>query len=271
MIRREGADVADEVPELARPLKIPHLVDADERAIDRVKLASADLARIILSQGSGESKMRAAGELDWRLRQATGIAKAPFVAAFVRMLVEAGEKVVLFGWHLEVFRLWMQLLCEARPVRYTGEESVAEKERSKAAFLEGNAGVMLMSLRAGAGLDGLQGVCRIGVFGELDWSPGVHEQCGGRLWRPGQKETVRLYFLHADSGADPIMVQVLGLKTSQVAGIRDRGRGVLEAPLDAGDHMKRLAEDVLARAERAGGGVPLLAGLPEKGLEEPST
>lgn len=274
MIRRTGPDVADEVPELSQPLKIPHLVDADERAVDRVKLASADLARIILSQGSGEAKMRAAGELDWRLRQATGIAKAPFVAAFVRMLVEAGERVVLWGWHLEVFRLWMDLLKEAKPVRYTGEESVAEKERSKAAFVAGDARVMLMSLRAGAGTDGLQDVCRVGVFGELDWSPGVHEQCGGRLWRPGQRDTVRLYFLHADSGADPIMVQVLGLKTAQVDGVKGRARGVLEAPVDAGEHMRLLALDVLARAERAGGGAPpLLAELPalaEKGLAEPS-
>ena len=272
MLRRVGADVADEVPELARPLRIPHLVDADEHAIDRVKLASADLARIILSQAGGEAKMRAAGELDWRLRQATGIAKAPFVAAFVRMLVEAGEKVVLFGWHLEVFRLWMELLRPFCPVRYTGEESLTEKERARALFVEGDAKVLLMSLRAGAGLDGLQGVSRVAVFGELDWSPGVHEQCVGRLWRPGQKETVRAYFLHADSGADPVIVQVLGLKQAQVDGIKDRGRAVLAAPLDAGDHMRRLAADVLARAERsAGGPAPLLAGVSEKGLEAPST
>lgn len=272
MLRRVGADVADEVPELARPLRIPHLVDADERGLDRLKLASADLARIILSGAKPEDRMRAAGELDWKLRQATGLAKAPFVAAFVRMLVEAGEQVVLWGWHLAVYDVWMEILRKAgaNPVRFTGEESLGQKEAAKQAFLAGTARVLIMSLRAGAGVDGLQGVCRVGVVGELDWAPGVHEQCGGRIWRPGQQEQVRLYFLHAASGADPVMVEVLGLKQGQVEGLRDRGRGVLQAPVDAQGHMRALALDVLAR-ERAvrGGDEPLLAALPENGLANP--
>lgn len=272
MLRRVGADVADEVPELARPLRIPHLVDADERGLDRLKLASADLARIILSAAKPEDRMRAAGELDWQMRQATGLAKAPYVAAFVRMLVEAGEQVVLWGWHLAVYDVWMEILRKAgaNPVRFTGEESLGQKEAAKALFIAGDARVMVMSLRSGAGVDGLQGVCRVGVVGEFDWAPGVHEQCAGRIWRPGQKEQVRMYFLHAASGADPVMVQVLGLKTAQVEGIRDRGRAVLQAPVDAVSHMRALALDVLAR-ERAVRGVaePLLAGLPENGLAHP--
>lgn len=261
MLRRVGADVADEVPVLAEPLKLPHLIDADEQALNRVKLASAELARVILSQAAGEVKMRAAGELDWRLRQATGIAKAPFVAAFVRMLVESGERVVLWGWHLEVFKLWEELLAPFHPVRFTGEETPAQKAAGVERFKSGDARVLIMSLRAGAGTDGLQDVCRVGVFGELDWSPGVHDQCGGRLWRPGQKDVVRLYFLHANHGADPVMVQVLGLKTEQVRGVLSRERSVLSAPLDAGDHIRRLAQDVLARSAAAAGGAPLLEGV----------
>ena len=34
----------------------------------------------------------ASGELDYKLRQATGIAKAPFVSEFVRLLVEQDER-----------------------------------------------------------------------------------------------------------------------------------------------------------------------------------
>jgi hypothetical protein len=44
------------------------------------------------------------------LRQATGIAKAPFVADFVRLLVESGEKVLLYGWHREVYSIWRDKL-----------------------------------------------------------------------------------------------------------------------------------------------------------------
>src|SRR5579884_3848269 len=48
-----------------------------------------------------------------------------------------------------------------------------------------------MSLRSGAGLDGLQEDCTVGVFGELDWSPEQHRQCIGRLDRDGQTVTPR--------------------------------------------------------------------------------
>ncbi len=139
-------------------------------------------------------KMQASEELSGLVRQATGIAKAPYVAAFVRMLVESGKKVVLWGWHRAVYDLWMDALKDLKPVLYTGSESSTQKEAARTAFVEGDARILVMSLRSGAGLDGLQGVCDTGVFGELDWSPGVHDQCGGRIHRDGQPNPVFLYF-----------------------------------------------------------------------------
>ncbi len=70
------------------------------------------------------------------MRQATGIAKAPYVAEFVRMLVESGESVMLYGWHRDVYNIWLERLAEFNPVMYTGTEGPAAKERSKQAFLE---------------------------------------------------------------------------------------------------------------------------------------
>jgi hypothetical protein len=71
-----------------------------------------------------------------------------------------------------------------------------------------------MSLRSGAGLDGLQKRCSTMVFGELDWSPGVHHQCIGRLDREGQEQPVTAMFLVCDDGSDPPMMEVLGLKAA---------------------------------------------------------
>ena len=115
------------------------------------------LAKFILSRrGSPLEKMKAGGEIDWRLRQATGIAKAPFVAEFVRMLVESGEKVLLYGWHHSVYQIWHTRLTPWTKVAYfTGEETANQKERARKEFIEGEAQVLIMSLRAGAGLDGL--------------------------------------------------------------------------------------------------------------------
>lgn len=251
LLRRTGADVKDEVPELAKPIRIPHLVDADTKAIERVQSDAAELARIILSSTArGEDKMRASSELDWRLRQATGLAKAPYVAAFVRMLLASEEKVVLYGWHRAVYVQLADLLRDLGPVFFTGEESPGQKQKSLERFTKGAARVLVMSLRAGAGLDGLQEVARCVVFGELDWSPGVHEQCIGRLHRPGQPETVRAYFLHADHGSDPFVVQVLGIKKAQVEGVRDPSGELVEKVGSASDHVRLMAEACLQQAAR---------------------
>ncbi|MDI7181059.1 hypothetical protein QMO16_29155, partial [Klebsiella pneumoniae] len=65
-------------------------------------------------------KMRAAGEFDQLVRQATGVAKAPYVAEFVRLLLESGQQVLLFGWHREVYSIWREKLADYNPVMYTG-------------------------------------------------------------------------------------------------------------------------------------------------------
>ena len=103
----------------------------------------------------------------------------------------------------------------------------------------------MMSLRAGAGIDGLQGVCRTVVFGELDWSPAVHEQGIGRIYRDGQTDPVMAYFLLSDYGSDPVMLDVLGVKKSQSQGIRDPNADLIETAQASAPDVKRLAESFL--------------------------
>jgi SNF2 family DNA or RNA helicase len=244
MLRRTRAEVGRELPALT---KVPHHVDADPEALDRVGPSAAELARIILRQGEERrgQKMQASETLDAILRQATGIAKAPYVADFVRLLVESGERVVLYGWHREVYGIWRDRLRDLDPVMYTGSESSAQKDEARRKFVERASPVMLMSLRAGAGLDGLQHGSRTIVFGELDWSPGVHEQCIGRVHRDGQREPVVAYFLIAEHGSDPVMADVLGLKKQQIDGLRDPYADVVERLDGGGANVKKLAEEYL--------------------------
>lgn len=244
MLRRTRKDVGRELPALTR---VPHHVDADMEALERVGGKAIELAQIILQQGGQKrgEKLRAAEELSWMLRQATGIAKAPYVAEFVRLLVGNGEKVVLYGWHREVYSIWHERLKEFNPVMYTGSESVKQKLEAVERFTKGDSQVLMMSLRAGAGLDGLQGHARTVVFGELDWSPGVHEQCIGRVHRDGQDEPCVAYFLVSDSGSDPVVADVLGLKRQQIEGMRDPAGALIEQ-LDVGENnIKKLAEAYL--------------------------
>jgi SNF2 family DNA or RNA helicase len=243
-LRRTRRDVGRELPPLQRSL---HVVEADPRMLEREADRATELARIILAQGGQVqgAAFKASEELSWRLRQATGLAKAIYVADFVRMLVEAGEKVLVYGWHHAVFDLWKARLRDFHPVMFTGEESPRQKEAARIAFVEGYSKVLMMSLRAGAGIDGLQKVCRTVVFGELDWSPGCHEQCTGRVFRDGQEEPVLAYYLVSETGSDPVVLDVLGFKRTQAEGLRDPFGSVLEPANDDGERVRRLAREYL--------------------------
>lgn len=248
MLRRTREDVGRELPALTR---ITHHVEADLAAIEKVETTADELARTILAQQGvkGWDKLKASEELSYLLRQATGIAKAKYVAQFVRMLLEQNEKrtVLLFGWHRIVYDMWAEALSDFNPAWYTGSESPTQKGEAKRRFIAGETRLMFMSLRAGAGLDGLQYVCQDVVVGELDWSPMFHDQNIGRVYRDGQPHPVFAYFLVTDCGSDPIVSDVLGLKRVQSEGIRDPDAKLLESFTPSEEHIRKLAENYLAQ------------------------
>jgi SNF2-related domain len=230
-------------------LPLEQMVPSDPEKFNEMAGDAMEMARLILSQDTKPSdKWRTSSELDWRMRQATGLAKAPFVANFVRMLLESEKKVLLLGWHRAVYDIWLEKLKEFQPVLYTGTESGAGKARSADAFTHGDSRVLIMSLRSGAGLDGLQEVCNTLVFGELDWSPGVHRQAIGRLKRPGQPHDVLAYFCNSSDGSDPVMLDVLNIKAMEAKALTGAGDTVGAQPTEGSEnHVKRLAEQIMNR------------------------
>jgi SNF2 family DNA or RNA helicase len=162
-------------------------------------------------------KGRMKREIENETRMATGVAKAPYVAQFVKMLLEAGEKVLLFGYHHAVHDIYMKELKEFNPVKITGKETGKQKDEAVEAFMTGKTAICIISLRAAAGLN-LQ-VANCVVFGELDWSPAVHSQGEDRAHRMGQVDSVLCYYLVCDAGTDQAIQEALGLKVSQFVGL----------------------------------------------------
>lgn len=242
MLRRLKSDVGQQLPKVSR---VVEHIDYDEKAVAAVE----DLARALAIKATTASFVErgsAARELDIMMRQTTGVAKARTVAAFARMMVEAGEAVVLWGWHREVYDIWNAELADLKPAMYTGSESASQKEAAKARFLSGETDLLIMSLRSGAGIDGLQHRCATGIFGELDWSPGIHQQCIWRLDREGQQNPVTVFFLVTDDGSDPPMMDVLGIKASEAQHIVDPHLGVEVKEKDT-SHLRKLVERYLDR------------------------
>ncbi len=242
MLRRTRKEVGRELPPIN---KIIHTVPHDESMAESAAEIARSLA-IKVTTGSFVERGAAARELDIFVRHETGVAKANGVAQFVRILLENDEPIVLAGWHRDVYDIWLKELAEFNPVMYTGTESPAEKEKSKAAFINGETNLFIISLRSGVGLDGLQGRCNIVVVGELDWSPKVHDQLIGRVDRDGQEKQVTAIFLVSADGSDPLMIDVLGLKASQSANIIDPLESVGSQYSDE-SRLKLLAESYLKK------------------------
>lgn len=220
-------------------------VDHDD-AIEAKEMAFAKVLAQRVVSGTFTERGQAARELDMLARRVTGLAKAKSVAAYVRILIDAGEPVILAGWHRDVYDVWLKELKDKKPLLYTGTETQKQKDATKRAFISGDTDLMILSLRSGAGLDGLQKRCAFVVFGELDWSPKVHEQLIGRVDRPGQTRDVTAIFCVSESGSDPLIQGVLGLKDSQSRGIVDPLQGTVTIHSDE-SRLRLLAQAYLEK------------------------
>jgi SNF2 family DNA or RNA helicase len=250
MIRRTRADVGREIPDLTI---VRHECECDESSINRVAADVAELARRVLDRiGTGIERMQDARDIDYQMREATGIGKAAGVADLVRMLVDSGEQVVLSGWHHAVYEIYRSHFdragAEIPYAMYTGQESDSQKDEARRRFIAGEARILIISNRSGAGLDGLQAVCSVVVVGELDWSPQVIHQLIGRVHRDGQTNKVVAYMPIANCGSDPVIARVLGIKEAQSHYLLNPGSDGMPEFHGAGDdHIRMLAEDVLKR------------------------
>lgn len=240
-LRRTRKEVGRELPPVN---KIVFDIEWDSKTFeDAEELARALALRVV--NGSFTDSGQASRELDMLARRITGVSKAKSIAAFVRVLLGNGEKVALAGWHRDVYDIWLRELEDFNPVMYTGSESPKAKEDALKAFKTDETNLFIISLRSGAGIDGLQKVCDTVVVGELDWSPKVHDQLIGRFDRGDDSERqVTAYFPIADSGSDPVIMNYLGLKASQSHGIINPFEAPGEQYRDE-SKMKALAQQFL--------------------------
>lgn len=212
MLRRTKQDVLKELPPKRR---LVMEIDSDDSVYKKLMQPVWETLRQLKNRRDADASQRALWEMavETGERQATGIAKAPYVAQFVRALLDAGERVLLFAHHHEVMDCYRRELKAFSPAFITGKETPAMKERSVERFMTGRTDLCCISLRAAAGLNLQRASCV--VFGELDWSPAVHSQAEDRAHRMGQTDSILCYYLVSKGGSDQDMQDALGLKVSQ--------------------------------------------------------
>jgi len=246
MLRRTEHDVDKAMPP---PNVVMQAVPWDDRVFHENSAHVNELANLVLN-GSFHESGQAARELDAKMRQATGVAKSRAVAAYCRMLLEEGgvKKLILAGWHREVWDIWQEVLSDFDPAMYTGSETTKKKNQNIDRFCKGDARILMLSLRSGAGVDGLERYCDDVVVGEFDWSPQVHKQIIGRVRRGGKSRQVNVYYPYVEEGSDPVLMEVNGIKADQARGINDPGKALPEQQRDE-SRVKMLAQAVLSREE----------------------
>ena len=212
MLRRTKQEVLKELPPKRR---LVMEIDSDDSVYKKLMQPVWETLHQLKNSRDADASQRALWEMavETGERQATGIAKAPYVAQFVRALLDAGERVLLFAHHHEVMDCYRRELKAFSPAFITGKETPAMKERSVERFMTGRTDLCCISLRAAAGLNLQRASCV--VFGELDWSPAVHSQAEDRAHRMGQTDSILCYYLVSKGGSDQDMQDALGLKVSQ--------------------------------------------------------
>lgn len=180
----------DAMPQLKMP--IFDLIQVDETSVVKQALAAESMLHIDPEMLTGVD-MSTMGHVSI-VRKQMGLAIAPQAADYIEELVEGGEeKLVVFGWHVEVLDLLQAKLHHLGVVRVDGSTSAAGREAAKNMFIKDpDTHIILGNLQAlGVGVDGLQSVSNHALIVEPSWTPGDNVQAFDRLDRGGQTRQVQ--------------------------------------------------------------------------------
>jgi len=148
-----------------------------------------------------------------QVRREMGIAVAPQAAEYIKLCLDGGEdKIVVFGWHIEVLNKLQEMLAKYGVLRIDGSTSPKKRQHYVDLF-QSDPGmrVMLGNIQSmGTGVDGLQQVATHCVLVEPSWTPGENQQAVDRLDRGGQTGHVQADFLVAPGSIlEKILVKAL--------------------------------------------------------------
>jgi len=248
LLRRRTEDVMSELPPKRR---IVQNIDVDTKKFDELIAPYIEQAKRIETIKEAFERGRESMQVIDSTRMITGISKAHYVCAFVKTLMESGEKVILYAYHHSVMDIYMDELKDYYPVMISGRQNLKIKNEAQKAFKNEETDIIIISLRSGTGLNLQRARCV--VFGELDWSPAIHLQCEMRAAeRIGTKHSVLCYYLTCNAGTDQHMMETLGLKVSQFLGIMGDKGETEEDKMLAQTDMKKHMSDVIELLKQGG-------------------
>lgn len=208
------------------------------------------------------------------LRRILGRGKALSAAAWVKMMLDKGEPVVVFGMFSDVLDILSQMLAKLDIpfVRLDGSMSRGQRQAAIDAFTEGRVDVFLLSMAGREGITLHRGdvMRKTGailkqpanlLFLERWYTPAAEEQAEDRIRRLGQKRACLIWYLHATGTID-----------DRIDDIIENKRGIVRTSIGAADVESithKSVMDVWRRIPALRDGVPGVAENPDASLDLP--
>ena len=212
MIRREKAKVLTQLPDKTRTDLYVEISNRDE-----YDLAAADLAAYLreytkCTDRDIRRKMRMEALVKFMtLRSLASKGKVKQATDFIRNFLANGKPLIVFCSLKEIVKALQKQFPDA--VRVTGDDSLAEKQAAVDAFQNGEAQLIICSIKAaGVGLT-LTASSNV-AFVEFPWTYADCCQCEDRAHRIGQKNNVTCYYLIGRSTIDPVLYNIIHKKRS---------------------------------------------------------
>lgn len=189
------------------------VIRLSETAPVKAALAQESLLELDIDQIKSGIPFKEQGHIA-EIRRLMGIALAPQITDYIADYLDGsdGEKIVLFGWHIEVLDIFDQNLSRYGTVRIDGRKNPSQRHAAVQKFINDpytrviNGNMQSM----GTGVDGLQTVSSRCYLGEPDWVPAQNEQAVSRLDRYGQENEVTAgIFVAPGSISEKIFVRAL--------------------------------------------------------------
>ena len=206
--RRLKKDVLGELPDKTRQIIRCDITNRDE--YQKASDAFSKYLRENLNKTEGEINRSLRGEIMVKMMYLRQIAaKGKFLDAVEHIdeVVDAGEKIVVFGHHKEVLSKIINHYPAA--VTITGEDNGEQRQAAIDAFQNNpRVQIIVCSIKAaGVGLT-LTASSRV-LFIEFPWTSADCDQCEDRTHRIGQKNAVQIGYLLGLNTIDEYMYEII--------------------------------------------------------------
>jgi len=266
MIRRLKADVLSELPakmrqvvELPADEEIFELIRSELSEWSEREKLIADLKASVLMARINEDKADYKDAVEKlkegmstsfgsmaKLREKVALAKLPYVLEHLQGI---DGKVVVFAHHKSVIKKLKEKLGDAAVV-IMGETPLAERQDAVDSFQTNESVKYFIGSIMAAGVGITLTASSHVVFAELDWVPGVINQCEDRSHRIGQKNSVLVQHLVLEGSLDAKMAKTLIQKQEVIDKALDLEYSLEEASipdeivLPVEKELKKAAENI---------------------------